>query len=65
MARWGPALRWPAYVSPLWHGVELNRAATLGAATQWPIAVHVGYLVLFAAAGAVWASIAFRRQLQD
>ncbi|MBO3749721.1 ABC transporter permease [Streptosporangiaceae bacterium NEAU-GS5] len=50
-------LRWLGYASPLWHAVELCRAATLGLPTEWPIAVHVAYLLLCAGVGlalAVW-----------
>ncbi|MEO3811108.1 ABC transporter permease [Sphaerisporangium sp. B11E5] len=54
-----------AYLSPLWHGVELQRAATLGAAPHWPVAAHVAYLLAVTAAGAVWALRAFRNRLQD
>ena len=54
-----------AYLSPLWHGVELSRAATLGVAPPWPVWVHVGCLLVFAAAGVVWAVAAFRKRLQD
>ncbi|SNT39079.1 lipooligosaccharide transport system permease protein [Asanoa hainanensis] len=44
-------LRWVAYATPLWHGVDLCRAATLGVAPQWSGWGHVGYLALWAAAG--------------
>ncbi|MFC6085623.1 ABC transporter permease [Sphaerisporangium aureirubrum] len=54
-----------AYVSPLWHGVELQRAATLGVAPHWPVAAHVAYLLAVSAAGVVWALRAFRSRLQD
>ncbi|MDH2425887.1 ABC transporter permease [Sphaerisporangium sp. TRM90804] len=54
-----------AYLSPLWHGVELSRAATLGAAPPWPIAAHTAYLLAFTAAGVAWAVHAFRKRLQD
>lgn len=54
-----------AYVSPLWHGVELSRAATLGVSAPWPVWVHVGYLLVCCAAGMVWAVAAFRKRLQD
>lgn len=54
-----------AYASPLWHGVALCRAATMGAAPPWPWWAHVGYLVVFALAGMWWAGRAFRRRLQD
>ncbi|MBP2703892.1 ABC transporter permease [Microbispora sp. RL4-1S] len=54
-----------AYVSPLWHGVELCRAATLGRSPAWPLVVHLGYLVAWAAAGLVLAVRAFHRRLED
>ena len=53
-----------AYASPLWHGVELCRAATLGSAPPWPVWLHVGYLVVFAGVGLWWAGRAFRKRLQ-
>ncbi|MEU0570455.1 ABC transporter permease [Nonomuraea sp. NPDC005983] len=54
-----------AYVSPLWHGVELCRAATAGASPPWPVWAHAGYLLVFAVLGVWWAGYAFRRRLQD
>ncbi|WP_214410229.1 ABC transporter permease [Sphaerisporangium fuscum] len=54
-----------AYASPLWHGVELDRAATLGITPSWPVVAHVAYLLAFAAAGLLWALHAFRKRLQD
>ncbi|MEW9529479.1 ABC transporter permease [Microbispora sp. NPDC049125] len=54
-----------AYASPLWHAVELCRAATLGRAPAWPVAAHLGYLVLWAAAGTFLAMRAFQRRLED
>ncbi|MFC4587662.1 ABC transporter permease [Sphaerisporangium corydalis] len=61
-----PALIRPlAWLSPLWHGAELNRAATLGTAPPWPVAAHAGYLLVFAGAGIAWAFHAFRKRLQD
>jgi lipooligosaccharide transport system permease protein len=59
------ALRWLGYASPLWHAVELCRAATLGRATAWPMAVHVGYLLLFVVAGVALAVWRFRARLED
>ncbi len=58
-------LRWLAYVSPLWHGVELTRGATLpGFAISVPaIAGHVLYLGAWAVAGFLLARITFRRKL--
>ncbi|MEQ4718045.1 ABC transporter permease [Nonomuraea sp. B19D2] len=58
-------LRVAAYVSPLWHAVELCRAAMLGLPTSWPWLVHVGVLVAYGSAGWWWASLTFRRRLQD
>lgn len=61
-----PALVRPlAYASPLWHGVELCRAATLGGEPPWPVWAHVAYLLAFAAVGLYWAAYAFRKRLQD
>jgi Nod factor-specific ABC transporter NodJ protein len=60
-----PVARPLAYLSPLWHGVELDRAATLGTAPPWPVAAHLGYLLAFTGAGLLWAVHAFRKRLQD
>ncbi|NRQ40597.1 ABC transporter permease, partial [Nonomuraea sp. NN258] len=54
-----------AYASPLWHGVELCRAAMLGGSPPWPVWGHVAYLVGFAAVGLWWARRAFHRRLTD
>src|SRR5690606_6941567 len=59
------AVRPLAYASPLWHGVEMCRAATLGRDTAWPLAVHLGYLLLWAVGGVTLAVLAFRRRLED
>ncbi|MEO3930180.1 ABC transporter permease [Micromonosporaceae bacterium B7E4] len=52
-----------AYVSPLWHGVELNRAAILGIPTAWPAALHVVVPLAWLALGWVAAQATFRRRL--
>jgi Nod factor-specific ABC transporter NodJ protein len=54
-----------AYASPLWHAVALCRAATLGTVPPWPFWLHVGYLLIWAVLGCVWALYAFRRRLRD
>ncbi|WP_432978244.1 ABC transporter permease [Dactylosporangium sp. CA-233914] len=54
-----------AYASPLWHGVELCRAATLGTATAWGAWVHAGVLVAYVAAGYALARRGFTRRLED
>jgi lipooligosaccharide transport system permease protein len=57
------ALRWLAYAFPLWHGVDLCRAATLGIAPRWSIAGHLLYLAAWLAGGWLLARAAFRRRL--
>jgi lipooligosaccharide transport system permease protein len=59
------ALRGVAYASPLWHGVDLCRAATLGVAPDWSVTGHLAYLALWAGAGWWLARRAFRRQLVE
>jgi lipooligosaccharide transport system permease protein len=62
-------LRPLAYVSPLWHGVVLSRAATLGmlpAGESWlTMLLHLAYLILWAVAGLALAVWRFRKRLQD
>jgi lipooligosaccharide transport system permease protein len=59
-----PGLLQPlAYVLPLWHGVELCRAAALGIGTAWPAALHIGYLGLWVAAGLALAKVRFTKRL--
>ncbi|MGC5020826.1 ABC transporter permease [Micromonospora sp. DT47] len=57
------ALRWLAYATPLWHAVDLCRAATLGTAPQWSALGHLAYLAAWAAAGWLLAVRVFRRRL--
>ncbi|QSB13164.1 ABC transporter permease [Natronosporangium hydrolyticum] len=55
-----------AYALPLYHGVELCRAVVLGAAyagSAWPIAAHLGYLLLWVVAGFALATVRFRTRL--
>jgi lipooligosaccharide transport system permease protein len=56
-------LRWVAYALPLWHGVDLTRAATLGqnpgVAGLW----HVLYLLAWCAAGWFLARSRFQSRL--
>nr|MDT0660569.1 ABC transporter permease [Micromonospora sp. DSM 115978] len=56
-------LRWLAYLSPLWHGVDLCRAATLGVAPDWSIPGHLLYLSAWAVGGWFLARARFRRRL--
>ena len=56
-------LRWLAYASPLWHGVDLCRAAALGVAPIWSVPGHLLYLTVWAVAGWLLARARFRRRL--
>ncbi|HET8682114.1 MAG TPA: ABC transporter permease [Micromonosporaceae bacterium] len=61
---WMPfGLRVLAYVSPLWHGVELCRAATLGTGQLVPLLGHAAYLALWGLVGFYLALRSFRRRL--
>jgi len=59
------AARAVAQATPLWHAVELNRAATLGVSPAWPVVAHLGYLAVWAVAGCWLAAAAFRRRLYE
>jgi lipooligosaccharide transport system permease protein len=58
-------LRPVAYATPLWHGVELCRALSLGTAGLAGAAVHAGYLLALMAAGVAAAHVAYRRRLHE
>jgi lipooligosaccharide transport system permease protein len=55
--------RWIAYASPLWHGVELCRYATLGLPSVLPPSAHVAYLALWAVGGYALARSRFSKRL--
>ncbi len=53
------------WATPLWHGVELSRAAALGTGMQaWAAAGHVLYLLLLAGAGLAAAVRTYTRRLR-
>ena len=52
-----------AEITPLWHGVELCRGATLHTLTFWPAVGHVAYLMLWLVVGTVVAARLFARRL--
>ncbi len=52
-----------AWATPVWHAVDLCRSLSLGTATWDGAAVHVGYLLLWVAAGFWIAQRTFRRRL--
>jgi lipooligosaccharide transport system permease protein len=56
-------LRWVAYTTPLWHGVELTRSLTLGHVGVLAALGHVAYLLLWVVAGSFVALRIYRRKL--
>ena len=59
------AIRWVAWLLPLWHGVDLARSLSLGTVWQDPIVqlAHLAILTAFAVVGVVAMFVMFRRQL--
>jgi lipooligosaccharide transport system permease protein len=53
-----------AYVTPLWHGVELCRSSAIGFDTTLHPIVHVGYLALWTSIGWWFAQRNLRKRLQ-
>jgi lipooligosaccharide transport system permease protein len=60
-----PLLQPIAWLSPLWHGVELSRALALGTLSEAPLLalVHVAVLTTITVAGAIWAFRTVERRL--
>jgi lipooligosaccharide transport system permease protein len=58
-------LRVFAYVSPLWHGVDLCRTLSLGTATWALSLLHVAYLTTLTAVGLLLARRSYRRHLHQ
>jgi lipooligosaccharide transport system permease protein len=56
-------LRAVAYVTPLWHGVDLARHLALGRASLLGSVGHVAYLAAWIVAGTAVARITYRRRL--
>jgi lipooligosaccharide transport system permease protein len=52
-----------AYVTPIWHGVELCRMLTLGTVEALPALGHVAYLLAWSAVGFELARRSYRRRL--
>lgn len=57
------AIRPLAYATPLWHGVALCRALSLGTARPAGVAVHVGYLAAVTVCGIGIGHWTYRRRL--
>jgi lipooligosaccharide transport system permease protein len=54
-----------AWLSPLWHGVELCRRLNLGTLTFGGLAVHGGILAVMVVGGVAAARVAFQRRLHQ
>jgi lipooligosaccharide transport system permease protein len=52
-----------AYLTPLWHGVDLCRQLTLGQVDTWSAIAHTGALVTFVVLGLTLAKVSYRRRL--
>lgn len=57
------AITWVAYLTPIWHGVDLARMLTLGAVDGSSALLHVAYLAAFAVAGWFYAVAGFTKRL--
>ncbi|HET7029913.1 MAG TPA: ABC transporter permease [Candidatus Limnocylindrales bacterium] len=59
------AIQWVAWLSPLWHGVELSRGLAFGTIGANPLLalVHVAVLVAVLGVGAYWAFRTVERRL--
>ncbi len=60
LPQWGRVL---ARVSPLWHGTQLARGASIGGLSGWSAFVHVAYLAVWLVAGVALARWRFRVRL--
>jgi len=54
-----------AWVTPLWHGVELSRTFALGTVQPLAAIVHLAVLGAYIAAGTAAALVTFRRALVE
>jgi lipooligosaccharide transport system permease protein len=61
LPEWG---QWVAYVTPLWHGTQLARAAAIGGQSAWAIAGHIVYLAALLVVGALLSRRYFRRRVE-
>lgn len=56
--------QWIAYLTPVWHGVDLCRDLMLGMPGAGAAALHVAYLAAWTVAGALLARPAYARRLR-
>lgn len=62
--RMPPLLQQVAWLTPLYHGVQLTRGATLQTLTGAEASAHAAYLILMAVVGVRLAVVSFTRKLQ-
>ena len=53
-----------AYVTPLWHGIELCRGAVISGFDAGDVAVHLAVLIAYASVGWVACRVNFGRRLR-
>ncbi|GAA0622473.1 ABC transporter permease [Kribbella sandramycini] len=56
-------IEWLAYLSPLWHGVQLSRDLSLGTLHPWLVLLNLAYLLAWFAIGTWLAVRGFTRKL--
>jgi lipooligosaccharide transport system permease protein len=56
-------IEWLAYVSPLWHGVDLARSLSLGTVKPWLALINIVYLLAWFTAGTWLAVRGFSKKL--
>jgi lipooligosaccharide transport system permease protein len=56
-------LEFVAYLTPLWHGVDLCRMLVLGDVVPWLALLHTAYLLAFIAIGLALALLSYRKRL--
>jgi len=57
-------IRWVAYVTPLWHGIELCRGAVIPSVSPGNVGVHLAVIATYVVLGWVACRITFARRLQ-
>jgi len=57
------AFAWLAYLTPIWHGVDLTRMLTTGNVEIWRALGHTVYILAWVVAGWFYAVTGFRRRL--
>ncbi len=59
------AIVWIAYLTPIWHGVELSRSLTLGTASWLPALGHLAYLLAWFLVGWYYCVTGFAKKLSS